>query len=215
MEAAQPRNRPTGPTCTPVATTEATCSGGVDDDCDGYPDCLDTECDGQPCGDGLTCSGGACRAPCPPGVSCVPDLPAIQNVRVTTRGDTAIIDFEPVAGAGDYRIYPDPDPADWLIGADGEVGVRNGIYRCAGDRVFQAREADGANLYDCSITGCDNTRHDYVRTEAESILGYVYLTPGRRSRCPSTASPTRTAAAASATPTGSSRSTARPTAPST
>ena len=39
---------PTGPTCTPVATTEATCSGGVDDDCDGYPDCLDTECDGQP-----------------------------------------------------------------------------------------------------------------------------------------------------------------------
>jgi len=168
---------PTGPTCTPVATTEATCSGGVDDDCDGYPDCLDTECDGQPCGDGRTCSGGACRAPCPPGVSCVPDLPAIQNVRVTTRGDTAIIDFEPVAGAGDYRIYPDPDPADWLIGANGEVGVRNGIYRCAGDRVFQAREADGANLYDCSITGCDNTRHNYVRTEAESILGYVYLTP--------------------------------------
>ncbi len=43
--------------------------------------------------------------------------------------------------------------------------------------MFQAREADGANLYDCSITGCDNTRHGYVRTEAESILGYVYLTP--------------------------------------
>src|SRR5262245_19134833 len=89
---------PTGPTCKPIAATEATCSGGVDDDCDGYPDCLDTECDGQPCGDGLTCSGGACRAPCPPGVSCVPDLPTIQNVRVTTRGDTAIIEFEPVAG---------------------------------------------------------------------------------------------------------------------
>ena len=72
---------PTGPTCMPVAATETTCSGGVDDDCDGYADCLDTDCDGQPCGDGLTCSGGACRAPCPPGVSCVPELPAIQNVR--------------------------------------------------------------------------------------------------------------------------------------
>src|SRR4029079_19835448 len=118
-----PSHTPTGPTCKPIAATEATCSGGVDDDCDGYPDCLDTECDGQPCGDGLTCSGGACGRPRPPRVSCVPDLPAIQKVRVTTRGDTAIIDFEPVAGAADYRIYPDPDPADWLIGANGEVGV--------------------------------------------------------------------------------------------
>jgi hypothetical protein len=166
-----------GPTCTPVAATETTCSGGVDDDCDGYPDCLDTDCDGQPCGDGLTCSGGACRAPCPPGVSCVPDLPTIQNVHVTTRGDTALIEFEPVAGAIDYRIYPEPDPANWLIGANGEVGVHNGIYRCAGDRVFQAREADDANMFDCAITGCDNARHNYVRTADEAVLGYVYLTP--------------------------------------
>src|SRR4051812_18514742 len=50
-----------GPTCTPLATTEATCSGGADDDCDGFVDCLDTDCDGQACGAGLTCSGGACR----------------------------------------------------------------------------------------------------------------------------------------------------------
>jgi len=175
--ATTPTHPPTGPTCTPVAATETTCSGGVDDDCDGYPDCLDTDCDGQPCGDGLTCSGGACRAPCPPGVSCVPDLPTIQNVHVTTRGDTALIEFEPVAGAVDYRIYPEPDPANWLIGANGEVGVHNGIYRCAGDRVFQAREADTANLFDCAITGCDNTRHNYVRTADEAVLGYVYLTP--------------------------------------
>src|SRR5262245_739987 len=93
-----------GPMCTPVATTEKTCSGGVDDDCDGYVDCLDTECEGQTCGDGLTCSGGACRHPCAPGdATCVPELPPVQNVRVTTHGDTAIIEFEPVAGALDYR----------------------------------------------------------------------------------------------------------------
>ena len=29
-------SKPTGPTCKPIAATEATCSGGVDDDCDGY-----------------------------------------------------------------------------------------------------------------------------------------------------------------------------------
>jgi hypothetical protein len=167
----------TGPVCTPTAMTETSCSGGVDDDCDGFIDCLDSDCDGQPCGNGLTCSGGACRQPCAAGAACAPELPAIQNVKVTTRGDTATIDFEPVAGALDYRIYPEPADGDWLIGTAGEVGVKNGIYRCAGDRVFQDRAADTANLFDCSIVGCDNARHDYVRTMAESTLGYVFMSP--------------------------------------
>jgi hypothetical protein len=166
-----------GPTCTPTATTETTCSGGTDEDCDGFVDCLDSDCDGKPCGAGLTCSGGACRQPCAAGATCAPELPVIQNVKVTTRGDTATIDFEPVAGALDYRIYPEPAASDWLIGAAGEVGVKNGIYRCAGDRVFQDRAADTANLFDCSLVGCDNARHNYVRTMAESTLGYVFLTP--------------------------------------
>src|SRR5450755_264847 len=167
-----------GPACTASAASETACSDGVDDDCDGYIDCLDSECDGQACGDGLTCSGGACRKPCTAGTTCVPDLPTIQNVRVTTHGDTAIIEFEPIAGALDYRIYPEPAAGDWLIGDKGEVGVKNGIYRCAGDRVFQAREADTANLFDCSLVGCDNARHNYVRTMEEATLGYVFLTPG-------------------------------------
>jgi hypothetical protein len=168
-----------GPMCTASAASETSCSNGVDDDCNGYVDCLDSECDGQACGDGLTCSGGACRKPCAAGDgSCVPELPTIQNVRVTMHGDTAIVEFEPIAGALDYRIYPEPDAADWLIGDKGEVGVKNGIYRCAGDRVFQAREADTANLFDCSLSGCDNARHNYVRSAAEATLGYVYLTPG-------------------------------------
>jgi hypothetical protein len=166
-----------GPMCEAKATTEA-CSGGDDDDCDGYIDCLDSECDGQACGDGLTCSGGACRKPCAEGSSdCVPELPPIQNVKVTMRGDTAIIEFEPVAGARDYRIYPEPDPAAWLIGENNEVGVKDGIYRCAGDRIFQDREADGANGFDCSLSGCDNARHDYARSDEEALLGYVFLTP--------------------------------------
>jgi hypothetical protein len=167
-----------GPMCKAVAMTEATCSGGVDEDCDGFVDCLDSECDGQACGDGLKCSGGACRKPCAAGANCVPELPAIQNVRITKRGDTATIDFEPVAGALDYRIYPEPAEGDWLIGAAGEVGVKNGVYRCAGDRVVQPREADSANSFDCSLSGCDNARHGYVRSKEESTLGYVFLTPG-------------------------------------
>jgi len=169
---------PAGPMCSSRAATESACTGGLDDDCDGYIDCLDSECDGQACGDGLTCSGGACRKPCAAGQSCVPELPTIQNVRVKTRGDTALIEFEPIAGALDYRIYPEPNAADWLIGDSGEVGVKNGIYRCAGDRIFQAREADAANLFDCSLAGCDNLRHNYSRSEAEATLGYVFLTPG-------------------------------------
>src|SRR5690349_6701202 len=52
-----------GPMCMPSAPNELSCTGGVDEDCDGFADCLDTECDGQPCGDGLTCAGGACRKP--------------------------------------------------------------------------------------------------------------------------------------------------------
>jgi len=168
---------PAGPMCNAQAASESSCSGGVDDDCDGYVDCLDSECDGQACGDGLSCSGGACRKPCSAGQSCVPELPTIQNVRVTTHGDTARIEFEPIAGALDYRIYPEPTASDWLIGSNGEVGVKNGIYRCAGDRIFQAREADVANGFDCSITGCDNARHNYVRNEAEATLGFVFLTP--------------------------------------
>src|SRR3954465_5288028 len=56
-----------GPPCPPAATSEATCSGGIDDDCDGFVDCLDTDCDGQACGAGLTCSGGACRKGCATG----------------------------------------------------------------------------------------------------------------------------------------------------
>jgi hypothetical protein len=167
-----------GPPCVPTATAEATCSGGGDDDCDGYVDCLDPDCNAQSCGGGdLACTGGACLHPCAAGATCLPTLPQIENVSVVVHGDTAIVEFEPIAGALDYRIYPQPAAEDILVGDMGEVAVRNAIYRCAGDRVFQAREADDANGFDCSLTGCENQLHGYARTEAESVLGYVFLTP--------------------------------------
>src|SRR5262245_42266291 len=35
--------------CVPRSATETACSDGVDDDCDGFVDCLDTECEAQSC----------------------------------------------------------------------------------------------------------------------------------------------------------------------
>jgi hypothetical protein len=163
--------------CTPTAQTETQCSDGVDDDCDGYRDCLDPDCEGQTCGSGgdLKCTGGACIQP----GNGLPALPRIDNVRVAQRGDTAIIDFEPVEGALDYRIYPMPKPEDVLIGEKGEVVVKNAIYRCGGDRPFKSRENDPGAGFDASLTaGNGNVIHDFVRKPEDAILGYVYLTPG-------------------------------------
>jgi hypothetical protein len=151
----------------------------VDDDCDGYEDCLDSDCDGKSCGSGsgFTCTGGACLAP---GKTGLPDLPKIDNVHATQTGDTTIVEFEPVPGALDYRIYPLPKPEDVLVGANGEVTVKNAIYRCGGDRPFMARKDDTGALYDASFTGGANGNliNNYIRSEADSILGYVFLTPG-------------------------------------
>src|SRR5205814_8232204 len=48
--------------CAPSAATELTCGDGVDNDCDGFIDCLDPDCGGQTCGGaGLTCMAGASR----------------------------------------------------------------------------------------------------------------------------------------------------------
>ncbi|HEX6273533.1 MAG TPA: hypothetical protein VFZ53_10840, partial [Polyangiaceae bacterium] len=164
--------------CSASAPSEASCGDGADDDCDGFTDCLDPDCEAQACGAaGLTCAGGACVGP---GAGGLPDLPRIDNLRVIQRGDTTIVEFEPVPGARDYRIYTLPKPEDVLVGANGELAVKNAIYRCGGDRPFQARKDDDGFLYDASFTGGANGNliHDYVRSEADKVLGYVYLTPG-------------------------------------
>jgi len=166
------------PRCEAASGTEASCTDGVDDDCDGFVDCLDSECEGQSCGDGLSCTAGACLMP---GSDGLPALTPIQNVRVTMHGDTAIVDFEPVEGARDYRIYPAPNPEDVLVGENGEIAVQNAVYRCAGDRPIRSREQDPAALFDASLAGDPNrpdVYRDYARSEEESILGYVYLLPG-------------------------------------
>jgi hypothetical protein len=160
-----------GEVCEATAQVEQACSNGVDEDCDGFTDCLDNECDGQQCGmgDGYTCLAGACLKP-----GALPPLPRIDNLRVTMHADTAIIDFEGVAGAKDYRVYTLPADEDVLVGEQGEVAIKNAIYRCAGERPRYDREHDAIGQFARSIAG---GVRNYTRTEAESILGYVYLTP--------------------------------------
>jgi hypothetical protein len=160
-----------GPSCVPTSDTETNCSGGGDDDCDGFVDCLDPECEGKSCGSNVTCLAGACLGKGP-----LPELPRIDNVVPTVRGDSAIVDFSPVLGAKDYRIYTLPAEADVLVGQNGEVAVRNAVYRCGGalpreDRANSAMK----QMFPLSLAG---NIHGYQRSEAESVIGYVYLTPG-------------------------------------
>jgi hypothetical protein len=161
--------------CVASAASERACDNKNDDDCDGYVDCLDPDCDAQRCsgGSGLMCTAGACMKP----GDALQELPRIDNVRVAQRGDTSVIDFEPVEGALDYRVYPLPDPKDVLVGEHGELAIKNAIYRCAGDRPFRARADDPAAAFSASLSGGANTINNFERKEADAILGYVFLTP--------------------------------------
>lgn len=162
--------------CEPSSDSESECSDGFDNDCDGVVDCLDSDCEGVACGgrEGLSCLAGGCL-----GQGSLPELPVLDNVNVQIINDMALINFTAFNGAKDYRVYESPNDDDILVGEDGEFAVRNAIYRCSGDTPRNPRNDDQVNavtgVFDRSIVG---NIHGYDRTEAESLLGYVYLTPG-------------------------------------
>jgi hypothetical protein len=159
------------PSCMASETAETECADGIDSDCDEFVDCLDTDCDGNSCGENLSCLAGACLGP-----GALPELPRIENLVPTVRGDTATVTFEAVLDAVDYRIYPLPSDDDVLVGADGEVVVKNAIYRCSGAQPRADRSTNEfEHLFPFSLEG---TVNGYARAEAESVLGYVFLSPG-------------------------------------
>jgi hypothetical protein len=73
-------------------------------------------------------SGGSAPA------TTLPPLPRLTGVRTSVRGDSVSIGFEPLADAVDYRVYALPRDEDISVAADGDVTIRNAVYRCAGQR---------------------------------------------------------------------------------
>jgi hypothetical protein len=61
-----------------------------------------------------------------------------------------------------------------LVGANGEVSVKDAIYRCAGAMPRDNRQKDQINRFATSLTP---SIHGYTRTEGDNLLGHVFLTP--------------------------------------
>jgi hypothetical protein len=69
-----------------------------------------------------------------------------------------------------------PSDEDVLVGADGEVVVKDAIYRCSGAQPRADRRTNEfKHLFPFSLEG---SVKGYTRTEEESVLGHVFLSPG-------------------------------------
>ena len=111
----------------------------------------------------------------------LPQLPGMTNVVALQGGDGTSITFDPVDGALDYRVYELPADGDITVGADQGVVVKNGTYRCAGNReappVFADSEPSiGGQAIHTQVD--KQTVGGYMRTLAGATLGYVYVEPG-------------------------------------
>ncbi len=111
----------------------------------------------------------------------LPALPPLNNVFAELNDDSAKITFDPVDGALDYRVYELPADSDIDIRSSGQIVVKNGTYRCAGNRETPPTQMDSAPdiQSDAVRTQVDNQKvGNYLRTLADSTLGYVYPAPG-------------------------------------
>ena len=156
--------------------SETQCANQKDDDCDGFVDCLDSDCEAKSCGSGgaLVCTAGACLQPS----DGLPELPRIDNVRVTQRGDT--VDHRLRAGRERARL-----PRVSAARPERRAGRRGRRARRA-QRDLPLRRRPPVPRRARTIPRRSSTRrsaaprtpiHDYERNEADSVLGYVYLTP--------------------------------------
>jgi hypothetical protein len=128
--------------------------------------------------------------PIPPAVAAAPDtsvatslpkLPRLDNVVAQIAGDGVNLTVEPFDGARDYRVYALPSDGDVSVAPDGQVTVRNAIYRCAGTRQTPPATMDSAQQVQGGAikTLVDGQKvRGYTRTSAEATLGYVFVAPG-------------------------------------
>ncbi|HTQ04335.1 MAG TPA: hypothetical protein VMI54_10780 [Polyangiaceae bacterium] len=109
----------------------------------------------------------------------------LSNVVATESDDSVVVSFDAFDGAADYRVYPLPSDDDISVDSDGNVNVKNAIYRCAGHRESAAPYIDdpNANNQGWLETVVDSTAHGqqvggFSRTPADATLGYVSTVPG-------------------------------------
>jgi hypothetical protein len=90
------------------------------------------------------------------------------------------ISFDLVDGAKDYRVFALPQDADVLTLPGGDVGVRNGTYRCAGDREVPPVPTDSEPPVQSGFmhTYVNRDVQGFTRTLAAATLGYVYTSSG-------------------------------------
>jgi hypothetical protein len=114
----------------------------------------------------------------------LPSLPALTNVVAVSREDSVGIDFDPVEGGADYRVYPLPKDSDVTINADHSLTIAHAIYRCAGLRqTFDLPNGvsnplgvvpDGGQTY-------ENANQQFswgAQIPANPTVGYVNVVPG-------------------------------------
>jgi hypothetical protein len=111
----------------------------------------------------------------------LPELPGMTNVVALQGDDGASIEFDPVDGALDYRVYPLPADGDITVAADKSFVVKDGTYRCAGNREAPPVIVDDGP----TISGQAIQTHvdkqmvaGYQRTLDNATIGYVFTRPG-------------------------------------
>ncbi|MEO7036968.1 MAG: hypothetical protein ABI548_23665 [Polyangiaceae bacterium] len=107
----------------------------------------------------------------------LPMLPQLTNVLGTLREDSVGIDFDPVDGATDYRVYELPKDQDITAFSDGTLTVANAIYRCAGMRqTFDIRNNLNTKSAGLTVSDSDGITAKIGATPTADTLGYVYVT---------------------------------------
>ncbi|HEY6079389.1 MAG TPA: hypothetical protein VIW29_11330 [Polyangiaceae bacterium] len=125
--------------------------------------------------------GGTTGAGPAPGTA-LPPLPRLTGVHASVSGDSVSITLEPLAEAVDYRVYALPPDQDISVAADGEITIRDAVYRCAGKREVPPVALDGSpplpgGYMKTLVDGQDV--NGYTRSLAEATLGHVYLESGQ------------------------------------
>lgn len=103
---------------------------------------------------------------------------SLEGVKATVRGNGLRVTFEPVAGARDYRIYELPPAGAVTEGPDGEVHVKDALYRCAGDREAPYVELNGQGPQGWVSTWTQGEVLYFERDETTVTLGHVFAVDG-------------------------------------